>query len=456
MQLKEHAGFDPSLVERLEYLDRVRRERTSVRAVAVDDTAKTDADVIMAGGGLWSLLAPILAARGRSVIIVERARAGDAHREWNASARELEALVRTGIVTPAELDALIVSRYDHGICSFHGGGGPYPVHGVLDCAVDAQGLLTHARRLGERLGVRYLDGHTVRGEGSSRTRVAVDLGDTSLVSRILVDARGSSSPYARADLVCPTVGGVFEGLAFDPRVGDILRTIDGIDADGRQHVWEAFPGRNGELTVYVFMYAHATEPLSLAKLYERFFTDLPRYRSGTPKLLRPTFGYIPGWSRLSAPPAAPADSRIVLVGDAAARHSPLTYCGFGATLRSLEGAADAIERTIDRPGPAPACIVDDASVHRLTGAFAELLASRRFRGNTLNALLDAAFGTLHSMDEGYARLLRDEMTPRELARFLRKMAGRHPAVWGQVISGLGIGGASRWAFSVARSMTDAV
>lgn len=438
------------LNERLEHLDRTRKERPKLETLAVDDGARVDADVLVAGGGLWTLLAPVLAARGLSVIVIERARAGEGHREWNASAAELEALVRVGIVTPAELDALIVARYDHGVCRFHGGERPYPVRGVLDCAVDAGALLAHARRLGEARGVKFLDGTTVTAEGSSDTRVVVRANGAELVGRILVDARGSSSPHANADLVCPTVGGVFEAPGIDPNVGDILATIDPIDEAGRQHIWEAFPGRDGQATIYLFYYAHAAEPMSLARLYERFDSELCKYQPSARRMIRPTFGFIPGWSRLRPPPAA--SGRVVLVGDAAARQSPLTYCGFGATLRSLGPAAYAIERAVGRRGSAPSCVVDDQPVHRLTGALAELLAARSFRGQTLNALLDAAFATLHSMDEGYARLLRDEMAPRELGSFLRQMAARHPAVWRSVLNGLGPTQAARWLFSVARSI----
>ena len=442
----------PELRERLDHLDRTRKDRPLVHGLHVDDDAALDGDVIIAGGGLWSLLAPILAERGLSVIVLERAKAGQAHREWNASERELQALVAANLATAAELEALIIARYRVGLCRFHGGP-DYPVHGVLDRAVDAGALLAHARRLGEARGVRFLDGHTVTAEGSSEARVVVRANGTNFVGRLLVDARGASSPHASADLVCPTVGGVIGGLDIDPGVGEILATIDPIE-DGRQHVWEAFPGRPRETTVYLFYYAHAEEPSSLATLYERFFDRLPTYKKGGTELIRPTFGYIPGWSRLS--PAPHASGRTVLVGDAAARHSPLTYCGFGATLRSLLPAADAITKACAARGPAPTCIVDDAGIHSLTGALAKLLASRRFRGNALNELLDASFATLHGMNGGYARLLRDEMRPRELVTFLRKTAARHPAVWRRAMQGLGLRSASRWAFSVAKSLTDGV
>jgi lycopene cyclase CruA len=274
----------------------------------------------------------------------------------------------------------------------------------------------------------------------------------------MVDARGASSPYATADLVCPTVGGVMRGLAegegpdeMNPRVGEILATVDPIE-EGRQHVWEAFPGRAGETTVYLFYYARAGEALSLTTLYARFFDKLAGYKRGDARLVRPTFGLIPGWSRLTPSPRSP-DARVLLVGDAAARHSPLTYCGFGAALRALTPTADALAAALEGRAPGRDAPLQDAPVHALTGALAHMMASRAFRGDELNGLLDAAFRTLHELgNEPYASLLRDEMTPAAFLGFLRTTARRHPAVWGQVVRGLGLVAAGKWTFGLARSM----
>lgn len=453
------------LLERLEHLDRIRGQSREAPGAAPPSPAagtQVDADVLLAGGGLWSLLAPLLAARGLSVVVADRARIGAAHREWNASDAELQALVRAGIVSADDLAHLSVARYRAGLCKF-GRGPAREVRGVLDVAVDAGALLARARAKGEALGVQYLDGVSVRTFSSGPEAARVQLvdattgasGERTLVARVLVDARGAASPFCTADLQCPTVGGVLEGLDIgsgptqvDPDVGEILVTTEGIEG-GRQHVWEAFPGRPGETTVYLFYYARAGAPGSLLALYGRFFETRGRYKTGAARLVRPTFGYIPGWSRLTPPPRAPR-GRVVLVGDAAARHSPLTYCGFGAMLRSLEPAAAAIEDLAGRRGDAPACIVDDRSIHGLTGALACVMAARHLQGEELNELLDAAFGSLFEMGEApFARLLRDEMSAGDFVTFLRKTASRHRAVWGRVGRGLSMAEASRWALRLA-------
>jgi lycopene cyclase CruA len=466
-RVREAGGVE--LLERLEHLDAQRRApmRRIDLPTTPDSDASTDFDVVIVGGGLWSILAPVLAARGVRVAVFDRARVGAAHREWNASGPELRALVDAGLVTDAELSALVVARYDQGTCRFHGGGS-YPVSGVLDHAVEAGPLLAGARALAERRGVAVFDGHSLEayasGHQSVRLRFRTRDGATrDVVSRLMVDARGAASPHATADLVCPTVGGVLSGLVtgeapdeVNPRVGEILATVDSIE-DGRQHVWEAFPGRPGEVTVYLFYYARASpsaadrEQVSLAKLYARFFATLPGYKRGHARLERPTFGFIPGWSRLSPAPRAP-EARVVLVGDAASRHSPLTYCGFGATLRSLVPAADALVLALAGQPVDLGRVVDDAPVHALTGALAHMLASRAFGGQDMNSLLDAAFLTLYEMgDDHYGRLLRDEMSPATFVAFLGRTASRHPAVWGKVARGLGLK-VGRWGLGLARSM----
>lgn len=454
----------PELLERLDHLDALRSRgrgpsASPPRLVAPHDAI--DTDVIIAGGGLWSLLAPILAARGLRVTVVERARVGAAHREWNASRSELMSLVDRGILrNEAELDALVVATYDWGTCRFHGGG-DYPVPNVLDHAIDAGPLLQHARASAEARGVDMRDGCSVLSHSANehgvRVRIASGSSEIELTAKALVDARGVSSPFASADLVCPTVGGVMRGLRagegvreMNPKVGEILATVDGIDDTGRQHVWEAFPGRDGETTVYLFYYGRAGEPHDLASLFARFFECLPTYKEGNAQLVRPTFGLIPGWSRLGPAPRAP-DPRVLLVGDAAARHSPLTYCGFGAALRSFGPCADAIAGIVEG-APQVGVAMHDAPVHRLTGALAYMMASRSMRGQELNALLDDAFSTLHYLgDETYASLLQDTMTTRDFVRFLKGTAARHPSVWGEALRGMGAKTIGRLAAGLARS-----
>ena len=430
-------------------------------------------DVLIAGGGLSLLLAPLLARAGLRVAVLDRARVGSSHREWNASAGELEALVRAGLFTHAELQTLVLARYREGTCRWYGHGAT-ALRGVLDCAVDATALLASVRGKAVHADVALHDGVQV-GEvqpGAECVRVAVrasdamrgagpatgdDEHDVELSASVFVDARGVHSPYARADLACPTVGGVFSGLEMgDARdqyradVGEILATTEDVE-DGRQHLWEAFPGRDGEVTVYLFAYVEqkALGERPLANLYERFWRTLPRFKRGTPRLLRPTYGIIPGWSRLRAGARSP-HRRVLLVGDAAARHSPLTYCGFGAMLRSLPVAYRAVQQVLRQPLGRPIEAVDDAPVHSATGVLATLMANPPAPAAALNAILATSFATLAAMgNERYAAMLQDRLPAAEVARFLWRVSRQHPSVWRHVIRTVGPPRALAWSSRLA-------
>jgi hypothetical protein len=165
------------LVERLEHLDRVRlgRPASPPPPLAPSPGERADFDVVFAGGGLSLLHAIGLARRGLTVAVADRARVASGHRAWNASRPELEALVRANVVTAAQLDEeLILTRYRHGVCRWHGGG-EHVVRGVLDCALDADRLLVRTREAAEQAGVTLLDRTAVEGMAAGRDGVALSM-----------------------------------------------------------------------------------------------------------------------------------------------------------------------------------------------------------------------------------------------------------------------------------------
>ena len=462
--VREAGGAD--LLERLQHLDALagtRRVDESLEKPIASDLS-TDVDVVIAGGGLSLLYAPLLAARGLRVLVADRARIGRAHREWNAQLAELSTLVRLGLLTEEDVTRVVVRTYAYGVCTWYEGG-TYPVKGVLDCAFDGRALLSLVREKAENAGVTLLDGHRVVGFGEGPSSVNVALEDATgkrrvVRTKLLVDARGAASPYASADLVCPTVGGVMTGLdegtgprQQDPTVGEILATTETLLA-GQQHLWEAFPGHPGQTTVYLFYYTWAKRfrPGDLLELYARFFERLPVYRAGNATLVTPTFGLIPGWSRLTPAPRAPG-RRVLLVGDAAARHSPLTYCGFGDLVRSLD---ETLTR-ITTAAASPRGLEDtrtDAIIHGGTGLLAAMMAEPPTAPEdhgAVNRLLDTAFSTLHAMpNDAYARLLRDEMGGREFVTFLRATAKQRPEVYASVFKRLGPAAVAKWGMNLAQ------
>jgi lycopene cyclase CruA len=438
-----------------------RRDAVSMSEDGPDAHVTLDCDVLLAGGGLSLFYAAYLASRGVRVIVFDRGEIGRGHREWNASRRELRPLVTSGLFTDEEVEKLVEAEYREGICRWHGGG-TYAVRNVLDLVVSSAPLLSGLKARALAAGAKLLSHHTLqgyaRGIGGVEVRLATSSGPVKLTGRVLLDGTGAASPHARFDLVCPTVGGVLADVPLgeaddelDPDRGEILVTTEDVE-DGRQHIWEGFPSRHDVITTYLFYYEepHRMPERPLLSLYERFFRTLPRYKRGAPRLTKATYGYIPAYTRLRPMPASPAD-RVLLVGDAAARHSPLTFCGFGSMLRSFQPVSDALL----------ACLAADRLSRRaLSACWTEPPALRVMGGLTLmmaerprhprdpkdvNRLLDAAFSTLHDMGQDvYAAFVRDEIGFADFVAFMRATAKKRPGMYGEVFRHLDPLELARW------------
>jgi lycopene cyclase CruA len=430
------------------------------------DGHRPDFDVLLAGGGLSLFYGAYLARRGLRVAIFDRGEIGVGHREWNASRRELRPLVESGLFTQAEADALVETEYREGICRWHRGG-TYPVRNVLDVVVAARPLLEGLRARAQAAGATLLPRHALvgyaRGPSGIEVRLAAAEGERRLTGRVLLDGTGAASAHARFDLVCPTVGGVLADVPLgsgadelDPTLGEILITTEDIE-DGRQHIWEGFPGPGNVLTTYLFYYDQPDKlpPRPLLSLYERFFTTLPRYKRGTPRMVRPTYGYIPAYTRLAEMPASPSD-RVLLVGDAAARHSPLTFCGFGSMLRSFQPVSDTLlaclgDERLSRRALAE-CWTEPPAL-RVMGGLTLMMSERarhRRAAGDVNDLLDQAFGTLHEMGQDvYASFVRDEIGFSEFVAFMRKTAQKRPTMYKEVFAHLTKGEIARWTMALA-------
>jgi lycopene cyclase CruA len=437
-----------------------------------DRGAHTDFDVVLAGGGLSLVYAAYLARRGLKVAVFDRRRIGCGHREWNISRAELTPLTKSGLFDRDDIEQLLLTEYRTGICRWHGGG-THPVEGVLDCVVDAERLLEALRSRAVEAGATLLDHHAFTGYRVGAGGILVQLQNhlmqphqaVEVSARLFIDGLGAASPHAAFDLCCPTVGGVLTGLdegagalAVDPTVGEILVTTEGVEED-RQHIWEGFPAPGGRFTTYLFYY---TEPARLPErplfsLYERFFATLPRYKRGEARMARATYGFIPAYSRLRPMPTAPCD-RVILVGDAAGRHSPLTFCGFGSMIRSFLPVADALR----------GCLADDRlDARSLEAVWAEppslgvmggltlmMVPGRRRPGagdDDVNRLLDAAFSSLAELgNDAYAAFVRDQIGFRDFIRFMQRTARKRPTIYDEVFAQLTPKELARWTLRLAR------
>ncbi|GAA5526805.1 hypothetical protein [Herpetosiphon gulosus] len=328
-------------------------------------------DLVYAGGGLGLIHATLMARKGLNVLVFDRHQVGCAHREWNISQAELERLVATGFISWEALEhQIIMARYRDGLVRFHAAGSavaPAELHlpEVLDIALDAGALLDYARQQFLAAGGIIWDNtsfeQVYHDPQQQQTVVAVRKADQPqlIAARLLIDAMGATSPLTLASQpfagICPTVGTVLTGAEHDQSLGDILISVADTQAD-RQLIWEGFPGREHELTVYVFYYdqvgAKAKYRHSLLDLFEDYFELLPSYKQlqANAQHLRPVFGYIPARHALSKPKPL---AGVVALGDASAQQSPLTFCGFGSFVRNLSRTTNLLEQALEQTLLAP-------------------------------------------------------------------------------------------------------
>lgn len=331
-------------------------------------------DIIYAGGGLNLLNAAVMAqCFGHRVLVFDRFTVGAVHREWNISAEELQELVAVGLLNADEIETIVQRRYQQGLIHFHGDGLRVPqhdlwTHEVLDVAVDADALtrLCIAKIQAASPANLILNDITFERALVDDQGVVVRASDAQgnerwFTAPLLIDGMGSTSPVACQlncgapySLVCPTVGTVASGYRIDPNrasgtldptLGEILVTTEHA-RDGRQLIWEAFPGHADQAAIYLFYYAEtgkdrgALPESLLLPLFEDFFRLLPEYKdTGDVRILKPVYGFIPaGYKNPTVRGTGRkvlAFDRVLSLGDAAALQSPLTFCGFGSNVRNL-------------------------------------------------------------------------------------------------------------------------
>ncbi|MEM6448254.1 MAG: flavin-dependent dehydrogenase, partial [Cyanobacteria bacterium P01_D01_bin.123] len=328
-------------------------------------------DLVYVGGALGIIHAAVMANLGHKVLMIERLPFGRMNREWNISRREFQSLIDLGLFTEDEFQSLIAREYEDGFNKFFDANNPSIAKApvlhtptVLNIALDSEALL---KRCGEKLlaaGGLIWDGTEFEQAQVSEDSVTVQARHRStgeprtVKARLLVDAMGTASPIAwqlndgRAfDSVCPTVGAcVSSGFApavWDSTYGDVLFSHGDISR-GRQLIWELFPAKEEELTIYLFHYhkVHPDNPGSLLAMYEDFFHILPEYRRcNLDKLTwrKPTFGYIPGYFSMDKDDRTIAFDRLVTIGDAASLQSPLVFTGFGSLVRNLSRLTHLLE-----------------------------------------------------------------------------------------------------------------
>ena len=502
-------------------------------------------DLIYAGGGLGLLHAAVMAKHyGLRVLVFDQAQVGCAHREWNISREELTALVATGFCSWDDLHDVIMAEYKSGVVRFYSGAQHSTdtrstqdaqlkaqnmfaaqelwLPNVLNLALDAGALLSLARHVLEENGGHVRDHcrlHSVEVSPNDAAQVMIILEhipsdqqsapaphspsasqlhrvQERLQARLLIDGMGSGSPLTALRFggqayagVCPTVGTVVSGLEpgdapwqHNPIIGDILLTV--ADAQrGQQYMWEGFPGRGDELTVYLFYYdtlmqkkrskliwpaslrgkkisAQAIEHPGLLDLFEDYFSLLPSYKQPGPAFrhLKPVYGYIPSRHSMRRQ-EAPLLHGILPIGDAAAQQSPLTFCGFGSHIRNLERTTSlldaALRDNLTQPENLAHISPYQANV-ALNWIMSRFMQPWRDE-HSVNRLQNIFLAVLNQLGEDLAtRFFRDQMRWSDYHRMILGMFRAYPRIVLDAWQVLGAYGIQRWIADYLRYSREAM
>lgn len=444
-------------------------------------------DLMYAGGGLGLLHAVAMAQRGWKIMIFDRGEIGCAHREWNISRAELSKLVELGVVSWEELSTVIMRNYRTGVVRFHADHAAQQhqlwLPEVLDYALDASALLRLMRQKLAELGALILDYHCFERLEAGQDGVLLELRDTESGTRqyysaqLLIDGMGSTSPLALVRHggqsfagVCPTVGTVARGFVeghadpqqHDPEIGDILISIDHAQ-QGQQYMWEGFPGRNNQLTVYLFYYdtvADKRRPHRLLPLFEDYFNQLPNYKQPGPffRHLKPVYGYIPARHSLKRQ-EKPLLAGVLPIGDSAAQQSPLTFCGFGSHVRNLARTTLLLDYALRHGLRDPADLArissfqSNVSLHWVFSRFMHPWDSR----SDVNSLQNDFLAVLNELgDDLSRRFFQDRMLWSDYHKMLLGTLKRRPRILSDAWKVLGPRLIVQWAGDYLRFSTEAL
>ncbi|MBE9029401.1 FAD-binding oxidoreductase [filamentous cyanobacterium LEGE 11480] len=300
-------------------------------------------DVAICGGTLGILIGASLVRRGLRVVLLERGELQGRVQEWNISRRELQEFVELGLLTEAELQAVISSEFNPVRVGFDGGEDIW-VEDVLNIGVSPVKLLETLKQTFLEAGGKLLEHMPFASVNVHPNGVVIN---AEIKAQLLLDVMGHFSPIVKQarqgqkpDAVCLVVGTCAEGFA-ENQAGDLIYSFTPIQHQC-QYFWEAFPASDGR-TTYLFTYIDADpDRFSLEFLFDEYFRLLPQYQNVELEQLdfkRALFGFFPCYRNS---PLAPSWNRILPLGDSSGLQSPLSFGGFGAMVRHLGRLTDGI------------------------------------------------------------------------------------------------------------------
>lgn len=313
-----------------------------------------DTDVAICGGTLGILLGAALQQLGWQVVLLERGILQGREQEWNISRQELQTFIELDLLSPEELEQAIATEYNPARVSFEKGAEVW-VEDVLNIGVDPVYLLERLKQKFLQAGGKLLEHTAFKSATVHPDGVAIEAGEQTISTRLLIDAMGHFSPIikqarngTKPEAVCVVVGSCAEGFP-ENKTGDLIYSFTPI-INNCQYFWEAFPARDGR-TTYMFSYLDADPARpSLEYFMDEYLRLLPEYQNVNLEQLefkRFLFGFFPAYRNS---PIRLSCDRILPVGDSAGGQSPVSFGGFGAMVRHLKRLTRGINEalTIDK------------------------------------------------------------------------------------------------------------
>jgi lycopene cyclase CruP len=410
-----------------------------------------DWDVIICGGTLGILIGCALAVKGLRVALMERGILRGREQEWNISRNELNVFLELNLLTDAELDQAIATKYNPARVSFHGGTEVW-VEDVLNIGIDPVYLLATLKTRFLATGGKLLENTPFTGAVVHPDGVMVEQFKT----RLLIDAMGHLSPITqqarqgkKPDALCLVVGSCAQGFP-ENHSGDLLLSFTSLQ-NQCQYFWEAFPARDGR-TTYLFTYMDAhPQRLSLEALFEEYLRLLPEYQGvelSQLKFQRALFGFFPTYRQS---PLKTPWNRILPVGDSSGSQSPLSFGGFGAMVRHLKrltfGIYEALQ-TEQLSAKSLALLQPYQPSLTVTWLFQRAMSvgvNQKIAPEQINQLLSAVFQEMQQLGTPVLKpFLQDIVQFSALTQTLLKTGLAHPGLVAKIIPQVGLKSLLDW------------
>jgi flavin-dependent dehydrogenase len=332
---------------------------------------KPEFDVVVCGGTLGVFYAAALQKMGKKVCIVERGKIAGRPQEWNISKKELNTLIRLGILDESEIKDITAIEFNPVRVGFKtdttdpGNGYEVYVNDILNLGVKPDALIKLMRSKFIAMGGTVFEQTALSGvevyQDCAVLSVAEEGGKSkAITAAVVMDSMGNASPISRQvrgavepDGICIVVGSCARG--FDPKnntYSDVIFTdtpLTDKNTSKLQYFWEAFPAGSdtADRTTYLFTYMDAKpERPSVAEIFDDYWELLPRYQGidvDDLEFQRILYGVFPTYR--SSPIQSPFH-RILAVGDASGIQSPLSFGGFGSLTRHMERVCNGLDEAL--------------------------------------------------------------------------------------------------------------